>query len=167
MSRCFPLKTSCRTRSYLPGRWRGAGGRGRRDSDRGRPEGAGRERQPPLLLDALADALQPREHRRGRDFVGHADDDSIPRRDGAEELVQIGLEVGLAGAGHDHRGWNPAEEREMAAPLPVILGERDLGHRRRAERLGDVHPRVADQLHQPAVLAVGVAEHELAGRAED
>ena len=73
--------------------------RGRRARVRSSParQSAGLQRQSTLLVDALADALQPREHRRGRNLVGDADHDAIARRDGAEELVHVGLEVGLAG----------------------------------------------------------------------
>jgi len=82
------------------------------------------QRQPSLALDPLADPLQPENTAfaaPGRD----ADDDAAPRHDGPEHLVEVALEVGLAGLGSRIvDGCRP--ERQAVAPAAVDLGERHL-----------------------------------------
>ena len=68
----FLARTRVRRRCSGPGTL--ADARELRRADRARRAGAQRQRA--LLLDALADPLQPREDRAGRDLVGDADERS-------------------------------------------------------------------------------------------
>ena len=123
-----------------------------------RVEPPGLDRQTGLLGDALPDAADAVEDRVGGNRVGDAEDHPPARGDRLEEVRHVSVELLVAGAFlQEQDGRDPPVDRERPAPPRVVLVHRDLGHRVRRHGLGHVHARVADQIHQPPVLAVAVA----------
>jgi hypothetical protein len=138
----------------------GGGWCGLLDDDR--TEAPGLEWHPAFALDALADTLQPREHRLWRHLIGDTDYHASARCDRAKQLIETSFEFRFAGLGQHDRGGDTPEQRELPAPALVVLRQRDSRHRRRADRFSDVHAGIADQVHQPEVLSVRVAHQQLA-----
>ena len=118
--------------------------------------------QPPFFLHPLPDPHQPLENRLRWGGVGDPQDHPPPRGHRLEQTVQVPLELLVGGRlPEQQRRGDPPEDRQLVRPSTVVLFDRHLRHRRRADRLGHVHPRIADQVHQSLVLPVAVAGNVL------
>ena len=125
-----------------------------------RVEGAGLQRQATFLPNHVADADQAFEIGIRRGGVRNTQNEPGPGADSGEKPVHEVSEILCIGGElrQQQVGRDPAENGDPVAPAPVVLLDADLGHGRRADRFGHVHARLVQEVHQPEVLAVGVAK---------